>query len=122
MRHYKSKHDFFFLYFQFKTMHHFTMYKKMCLLNVITPTECKRIIFARIQWIVAFIACQNLSYTKTMRHGDYKSKHIFCVFQFKTMQHFTINKNQGVFVKHYGMPPAGTKSIKLFLASRSKSR
>ena len=33
-----------------------------------------------------------------------------------------IIKNQGVFVKHYGMPPAATKSEKLFLASRSKSR
>ena len=31
-------------------------------------------------------------------------------------------KNQGVFVKHYSMPPAATKSKKLFLASRSKSR
>ena len=29
-------------------------------------------------------------------------------------------KNQGVFVKHYAMPPAATKSKKLFLASRSK--
>ena len=29
-------------------------------------------------------------------------------------------KKQGVFVKHYGMPPAATKSKKLFLASRSK--
>ena len=28
-------------------------------------------------------------------------------------------KNQGVFVKHYSMPPAATKSKKLFLASRS---
>ena len=31
-------------------------------------------------------------------------------------------KNQGVFVKHYGMPLAATQSKKLFLASRSKSR
>ena len=31
-------------------------------------------------------------------------------------------KYQGVFVKHYGMPPVATKSKKLFLASRSKSR
>ena len=31
-------------------------------------------------------------------------------------------KNQGVFVKHYSMPPAATKWKKLFLASRSKSR
>ena len=31
-------------------------------------------------------------------------------------------KNQGVFVKHYSMPPVATKSKKLFLASRSKSR
>ena len=35
-------------------------------------------------------------------------------------------ENQGVFVKHYSMPPAATKpktkSKKLFLASRSKSR
>ena len=31
-------------------------------------------------------------------------------------------KNQGVFVKHYSMSPAATKSKKLFLASRSKSR
>ena len=33
-----------------------------------------------------------------------------------------ISKNQGVFVKHYGMPLAATKSKNLFLASRSKSR
>ena len=32
------------------------------------------------------------------------------------------NKNQGVFVKHYSMLLAATKSKKLFLASRSKSR
>ena len=31
-------------------------------------------------------------------------------------------KNQGVFVKHYGMPTAATKFKKLFLALRSKSR
>ena len=31
-------------------------------------------------------------------------------------------KNQGVFVKHYSMPPVATKSKKLFLASTSKSR
>ena len=31
-------------------------------------------------------------------------------------------KNQWVFVKHYSVPPAATKSKKLFLASRSKSR
>ena len=32
------------------------------------------------------------------------------------------DKNQWVFVKHYSMPPAATKSKKLFLAARSKSR
>ena len=35
---------------------------------------------------------------------------------------YKLKKNQGVFVKHYSMPPAATKSKKLFLASRSKSR
>ena len=38
------------------------------------------------------------------------------------MIHFLITKNQGVFVKHYGIPPTATKSKKLFLALRSKSR
>ena len=36
--------------------------------------------------------------------------------------YFFILKNQVVFVKDYGMPPVATKSKKLFLASRSKSR
>ena len=43
-----------------------------------------------------------------VRHSD-----IFCR---------TFIKYQGVFEKHYSMPPAATKSKKLFLASRSKSR
>ena len=36
----------------------------------------------------------------------------------KNGQKKTQKKNQGVFVKHYSMPPVATKSKKLFLASR----
>ena len=34
------------------------------------------------------------------------------------IQLLQFKKNQGVFVKHYGMPPAATKSKKLFLVQR----
>ena len=43
----------------------------------------------------------------------------FCTLICRNLNMF-IKKYQGVFVKHYGMPPAATKSKKLFLASKVK--
>ena len=40
----------------------------------------------------------------------------------KYQRRSTCKKKIKMFVKHYGMPSAATKSKKLFLASRSKSR